>query len=588
MGFIPEHKIDQIRDAANIVEVVSNYVNLKAAGNLYRGLCPFHSEKTPSFTVNPEKRIFHCFGCGVGGNVFRYLMLQKGISFVEALMELAERYNIEVTPDGDSSEYRYNKNLKSDIYQVMSLAMDFFHQTLLQPDGRQAREYLSGRGLPLEIIKEFKLGWAPPGWDNLYRHLSGRQISREVMDKAGLVRTKGDGQGRYDTFRARVITPIFDQDARPVAFGGRLLLEDSKQPKYLNSPETPVFSKGRLLYGFGKNKAALKDAKRALIVEGYFDLLSLASHGIHHVVATLGTALTAHHLRLLKGYIEEAILVFDADEAGRSAAARCLPLFMSADLEARVLQLPDGHDPDTFVREFGPESLRGIIGRATPLLDYYLTRTKAKYPATLSGKSRVIQDVLSVAAQVETETRKDILLRAASERLGVSERALRLSVSRQYRSGREDASDTARDEDLVPDFECGVIGLMLSHPHIAPEIFAARIGPLIQDERNLRIYETMARAFATYGKIEPDRLLEQLDGDDSDMVTRWVFETQFFSRDNVAQMAHDYIQRFAERAKRSKGSDLSQRIKLAQQQGDTDALLALLAQKNQLIKESNK
>ncbi|MBW2086011.1 MAG: DNA primase, partial [Deltaproteobacteria bacterium] len=335
-GFIPEHKIDEVRNAANIVEVVSSYVNLKRAGRLYRGLCPFHAEKTPSFHVNPDRQFFHCFGCGVGGNVFRFLMLQKGVSFPEAVTELADRYGIDLPRLAETGP-RGTGPAKSDLFHAVDLAQQFFEDELDSQAGQKARAYLANRGLSRDLVRKFHLGWAPEGWDSLRLYLDSKKIAPQVMEAAGLVKPRADGHGFYDRFRARIICPIFDQSGQTVAFGGRLLEEAAEQPKYLNSPETPIYQKGRLLYGMNQARPGLRDQKTVIIVEGYFDLLALVSYGVSNVVATLGTALTPAHLRLLKGYVDEAVIVYDSDEAGRAAAARALPLFMSADLEGRVM-----------------------------------------------------------------------------------------------------------------------------------------------------------------------------------------------------------------------------------------------------------
>jgi DNA primase len=585
--YIPEHKIDEIRNTVNIVEIVSTYVNLTKAGSVFRGLCPFHNEKTPSFTVNPERRIFHCFGCGVGGNVFRFLMLQKGVSFPEAVSELADKYGIEL-PKVEPGVYRQRQHQKVSLYRVNELAQKFFEEELNAEGGRVARAYLEKRGLRPDIIQEYHLGWAPPGWDNLRRFLESRRVPVDVMEEAGLVRKRDRSSQTYDTFRARIICPIFDLDGKTVAFGGRLLQEEERQPKYLNSPETPIYSKGRLLYGLDRHRQWLRQKKTALIVEGYFDLLSLAAHGVKHVVATLGTALTASHLRLLKGYVDQALLVFDADEAGRAAAARALPLFLSADLDGRVLRLPEGHDPDTFVRAFGPKVLEAESRQAVGLLDYYLDQTLARFPATLSGKGRAAQEIMGVITRVEGQTRQNLLRHALADRLGISEQALLLTERRAApKSGASEAeSASGLVGELETDFEIGLLQLVLLHPETAPIVFEAKLGPLFDDTTARKIYDGMALIHAQNGRVEVDRLIEQLDQEEADLVTGLALSDNGLAGQELATIAMDFVQRFVARQRRAQTARLSQQIKQAQANGDDELVADLLLEKNQLLREN--
>ena len=582
-GFIPDNVIDEVRGAADIVEVVSNYVNLTRSGGVYRGLCPFHAEKTPSFTVNPGRRIFHCFGCGVGGNVFRFLMLQKGISFPEAVAELAERHGIEL-PRIDSGRIREQKGRKISLYKAVDLARDFFREELAGPGGRTAREYLDRRGLGGPLVDEFQLGWAPPGWESLRMYLESKKVPTELMAQAGLVKQRADGRSHYDTFRARVICPISDLDGRTVGFGGRLLENDERQPKYINSPETPIYSKGRLLYGLDRNRVRIRDSRRVLIVEGYFDLLSLAAHGVRNTAATLGTALTAAHLRLLKGYVDEVVLVFDADPAGRAAAARALPLFMAAGLEARVLVLPDGRDPDDFVRESGPAALEELIEKAGSLLKYYLDQVLARHPDTLAGKSQATKEVLEVISGVENPADQDLLRGAAAERLGVSEKALMLSQRRRPQKRPEPAPQGTAPSAVG--FEIEMLRLVLLHPETAERITGADLGPLFVDKTAKKVYEAMAREFSRAGVLDHSRLMESLADEEANLAAGLAFSGDGLSDSDAAAAVEDYINKFAARERRRRSTDLTRRIKRAEIEGDDSALALLLREKSRLMREN--
>ncbi|MFH1137640.1 MAG: DNA primase [Pseudomonadota bacterium] len=582
-GFIAEHKIDEVRNAADIVEVVSNYVNLIRAGTTFKGLCPFHQEKTPSFTVNPQRRIFHCFGCGAGGNVFRFLMLHKGLSFPEAVEELARKYGVDLPRTSDGRPRDSSRGLKAALYDAARLARQFFEDELEGPSGAQAREYLAGRGLRPEVIREYHLGWAPPGWDNLVRFLESQKVTAEVLEKSGLVRPRSSGRGYYDAFRARVICPIMDLDGKTAAFGGRLLADEENQPKYLNSPETPIYQKGRLLYGLDKSRSQIKEKKNVLLVEGYFDYLALAAAGVGNVAATLGTALTPDHLRLLKGYVEQVVLVFDGDLAGRSAAARALPLFLSADMEGRVLTLPEGHDPDTFVRTFGPGALNEAMARSRGLLDFYLDQTLAKHSDSLAGKSRAVQEVLALLARIEGEPRRDLVRRLVAERVGVSEESLRLSDRRRVEA-EDDNSKLIQG--VARDFEIETLRLLLLHPEAWGVVFYENLEPLFLDPVAGKVYDAMSRQFAATGAVDPGRVMEGLEPVETDLVAELAMSEDGLDSETAGQAARDLVSRFHRRRLAHRVQELSRMISEAQRFGDDERLFRLVREKNQLLKEN--
>ncbi|PKN47776.1 MAG: DNA primase, partial [Deltaproteobacteria bacterium HGW-Deltaproteobacteria-16] len=329
-----EDTVQLIKDVVDIAEIIGEHVSLKRAGTNLKGLCPFHSEKTPSFTVNPERKTYHCFGCGEGGDVFSFMMNFHRLSFVEALKELARKYQIPL-PEKPLNPQELEKAQKREALQSANeKAAELFHQLLLSdPTAQKAREYLGKRGIPEEITTEFRLGFAPDSWNFLVNTLPKQNITIEAAKEAGLIVPR-EKSGFYDRFRNRVMFPIVGLTGRVVAFGGRIL--DDGQPKYMNSPESPVFDKSRTLFGLYQNREYIRQAKNCLVVEGNFDLLSLAVHGVRNVVAPLGTALTQAHVRSLKGYTDEVILLFDGDQAGLKAAMRSVPLFLSEQVTARI------------------------------------------------------------------------------------------------------------------------------------------------------------------------------------------------------------------------------------------------------------
>lgn len=361
-----DSKIEEIKNRVDIVELASEYLTLKKAGRNFVGLCPFHQEKTPSFTLNREKQIFYCFGCGQGGNVITFLMKIAGKTFPEAIKDLAQKAGVILPPRVTDKESRERESLREKITSLNLRAAQQFVRNLQAPAGKEARLYLQERSISEDTIKKFRLGYAPDNWNALADYLEGSGLSLKLAEQAGLVITGKDGRF-YDRFRGRLIFPIENVSGEVIAFGGRIL--GKGEPKYLNSPESPVYIKGKNLYGLNKTKEEIRRKGFAIIVEGYFDLISLVNAGVGNVVATLGTALTREHLELLRRYTTDIVALFDPDEAGKKALDRSLDLFLEMRMKARALILPGGHDPDDYVKKFGPDKLEEMISRAQPLSD---------------------------------------------------------------------------------------------------------------------------------------------------------------------------------------------------------------------------
>src|SRR5688572_1815178 len=401
--------LDDIRAAVDIVDLVGRFVNLKKAGVNWKGLCPFHGEKTPSFMVNPKKGIFHCFGCGVGGDAFGFLMRQDKLTFPEAVRALAKQANVALPDDkapGDSG--------REELVRAMDLAARFYAEALAKPAGARARTYLEGRGIDPEVARHFRLGYAPEGWDNLREFMRGEHVSEDVLLTAGLVVKRESGSGVYDRFRGRLMFAIRDLQGRVVAFGGRAFGDE--QPKYLNSPETPLYTKGNLLYAADVARDSIRAKNRALIVEGYVDCLMAHQYGFTETVAALGTAFTGTQLGVLQRYCDEVITFFDADAAGQKAAERAEQLLeptsngatwaitRSGSFDApggfrvKVALLPAGHDPDTFLRAEGAAAFTERIEQARSLLAYALDRVIADPDGAASPGPRARANAFTRAA----------------------------------------------------------------------------------------------------------------------------------------------------------------------------------------------
>lgn len=421
-GQIPQRFIDDLLARVDVVEVVGERVQLKKAGRNHAGLCPFHQEKSPSFTVSQDKQFYHCFGCGAHGNALRFLMEYDNLRFPEAVEQLAARQGLEVPREGaDDPRAQAREKKRREGVNLLELAASFFRERLPMAEGRAARDYLERRGLSPEVLRDFGIGYAPDEWEALKRHLAGHGISDAVQVEYGLLVQREESGRSYDRFRDRVMFPIRDWKGRTIAFGGRVL-GDAK-PKYLNSPETPVFHKGRELYGLYEARQANRQLERLVIVEGYMDVVALAQFGIRNAVATLGTSTSEEHLNRLFRLVGEVVFCFDGDNAGRQAARRALdtvlPLMIDG-RQARFLFLPEGEDPDTLVRREGAEAFNDRITCASPLSEFLFEQAaQGRDLQRIEDRERFATSVLRALERLPEGVLKSLLLRELSVRTGV-------------------------------------------------------------------------------------------------------------------------------------------------------------------------
>ncbi len=430
---IPKDKIEEVRARASIVAVVSDYLPLKKRGAGYLGLCPFHSEKTPSFSVSEEKKIFYCFGCNTAGNAITFVMKKEGLSFPDAVRSLARRFGIVIKEEKSGAA-----DLKASICGVNGLAREYFRTELSAPSGKRARDYLAGRGYSdPALLERFSVGFAPDRWDGLIGFLRKKGVSMDLAEKAGLV-AKKDGGGHYDRFRGRVMFPVMDALGRVIAFGARTI--DGKEPKYLNSPETPVFKKGETFYGLHQARTEISKQGTAIVVEGYFDLIALHRHGFTNSLATMGTALTAEHLRFLKPYAQVVYSLFDSDDAGRKAALRGLGLFLDAGVSSRIVLLPTGKDPDEFLAGNGADALKAAIDKAEPLLEFYLRDMgKRTNTTTPEGKARYMDEAARHISRLQNPAEKGHYAALVASTLGIVPEAVYEAVRTFSPKGAEAA-----------------------------------------------------------------------------------------------------------------------------------------------------
>ncbi len=446
-----DNTIEQVRAASDIVDVIGSYLPLKRAGANFVTLCPFHKEKSPSFNVHPAKQIFHCFGCHKGGDVFRFVQDYENIGFLEAVQRLAERARIPLEVD-DTPGAREQRSRKEQLLQLHEAICQRWQQCLSgEAAGQVARDYLEKRGVEPAAVKEFRLGAAPDAWDDTVNWARAKGFDADLCELAGLVVRKEDTGRVYDRFRGRLMFPICDEQGRVIAFSGRVLAGDEKVAKYVNSPETPIFTKGRVLFALDRAKRAILDAGVAIVCEGQLDTIACHAAGIRNVVAPQGTALTAEHARILKRYVDELILCFDGDRAGRAAAVRALDDSLASGLALRVASIPPPDDPDSYLRRHGAEALRAVLGRAEGFFDFYLQHLCGEHdPSTDRGRQVIVRAMAEKVQRTGNAVLVDTHAQKVAQRLGVDVSAVRA----EFRKARATAALSDADEPLPePDGE---------------------------------------------------------------------------------------------------------------------------------------
>ncbi len=579
---------NRVREAADIVEVIGECVQLRRVGSRFTGLCPFHAEKTPSFSVNPQGQFFHCFGCGESGDVFSFVMKYHHMGFPEALETLARRYHIDLPRRRLSDRDKVRIREREALYHVNETAAAIYQQCLRSGNAsRAARQYLEQRQVPGEIVERYRLGYAPApesgGWDFITRRLQAEKIPVADVERAGLAVRRERG-GYYDRFRDRVLFPILDMTGRVVAFGGRLL-GDGK-PKYMNSPESAVFDKSRVLFGLFQHRQAIRQSRRALVVEGNFDLLLLAVHGIDNVVAPLGTSLTRTHVRLLRGYCDEVVLLFDGDAAGLKAAMRSVPLFLAEQVEGKVAILPEGHDPDSLVREQGPGGITTLVEQARPLAEFVFDSLVRLHGLSLSGKNRIIAELQDLISQSSDPAQKSLMASHFGEKLGVTPERFLARSSR----GRTVSSGTAPSpsREAIPRRERQVLDFLILYPEYFHELEAAGLEEVVSGEVTCQVIDALKRGSAA-GPCSSEQLLSLLEGEEErryvagllmrelgdDLVDEEARNMQ------VQSMCEELITWIRLFRHRKSGRDLLQQINEAQKNGDTALLMDLLRRRQE-------
>ena len=586
LGFLSEEKVSEIRDRSSILEIVSDYVNLKKTGKNHKGLCPFHSEKTPSFMVNEEKQIFHCFGCGAGGDVFTFLMKVGHFSFPQAVEELAKRYGVRLPPQEISPAKKKEMDKREILFQINQMASEYFHDILSRHrEGEEGRRYFSRRGVSEKIIQEHRLGYSLERWDGLVQHLQEKKVSLELARELGLIFPKKRA-GWYDAFRGRVLFPIFDLHQRVVGFGGRLIREG--EPKYLNSPESSAYHKGEILYGLQVAKGYIPEKDCVIIAEGYFDLLTLHQFGLKHSVATLGTALTAHHIHILKRYTKNLIIVFDADQAGIQANLRALPLFLEEEVSGKTIILPKDEDPDGFLRKVNLEEFEKRAIHAVPLIDFFFEQLiKTHDTKSIDGKVKVAEEGMALIDKIPNKIRKNFYTKALAERLDLPE-SLLMEKLRSFPKDRPKSEEDLKKQPVersFPKSEEMVVRLMIHHPELIPTITEEGIlrefeSPILQ-----RMAENLEAIYQKRRKLDMTEALGSFEEDLKERLCKFAFQESDLEAGDREKILKDCIEKIhKKRLKRDEG-EILKRIKEAEKQKGGKGLEALLIERQEMTRK---
>lgn len=569
---MPSHDstLEEIKDRIDIVELISDYVQLKKAGQNWKGLCPFHAEKTPSFTVSPAKQIFHCFGCGSGGDIFTFLARSENLAFPEALKILAKRAGVTLKTSQKDAVQTGEKEI---LFNMNKDAAWFFQQNL--PKNAQAAAYLKARGISDDVQKQFVLGYALNSWNALLNFLGRKGHKPDMVRKAGLA-TQGP-KGVYDVFRNRIIFPIYDLKGDVIAFGGRAI--DNTEPKYLNSPETPVFNKRRVLYGLDRAKDTVKETGQVLLMEGYLDVITAHIFGFTNAVAPLGTACTQEHGKLIKRFAEEVIVVFDSDEAGNKAAKNAAGILLESGLNVKVLSIPGKEDPDSFLRKKGKEAFAGLLATPLSIIDFFMLQ---------KGDKRVIaRELIETISRAPDKILQGTYIKTLAEKLNVEERYVREEyqrIKKQLQQGHSRSVPPAQPKPKArPKNELYIIKLLLQRPERAAEVCKKIASEDLNDPVARSIFIRIKE-----GTTEFNRLLSQCDSEEKNYLTAISLDEDLENPEfeDPEKAMNDCIKRIKDNKRKILLQELQGKIREAEQKKDFALLKQLQLEQQKISRNS--
>jgi len=586
----------RVKEQADIVQIIGECVGLKKSGARYLGLCPFHGEKTPSFSVHPVKQFFYCFGCGESGDVFSFMMKYHNLDFPGALKDLARRYQIQLPEKPLSPQEKRRISMRKQMIALNMKIAEIYRDYLLgSSEAAPARNYLKNRQISLETQEKFQVGYAPSvesgGWNFLKNHLNDEQIL--IAESLGLLVTKDRG-GYYDRFRGRIMFPIVDPVGKVIGFGGRIVGEG--QPKYMNSPESIVFNKSKSLFGFFQAQESIRKEKRVVLVEGNFDLVSLVDGGCENVVAPLGTSLTKGQLALIKRSCGQAVLLFDGDSAGRKAAVRAAPLFLSEELSGKVALLPKGHDPDSFIRDKGIEELNKLIDQASPLPEFVFDQLVEKYGLTLDGKRLIVKELQPLMEASGSDLQRSVIVSHFAEKLGLLPEELKRLLMRESKMMSTPAPDPDREERLRPlaSAQSRLVRSMVLNPSSFNEFEQAGSRECLEGTIGEVLFLLMKKMLKDGADLQPEELLTELpEGVERSFVAELLVSAageadlinhSSLSDENSGGMS-DLLEWIKCETLKRRSTRLTVKIKEIQEGGDFDHLQKLMAEKVKIDNE---
>ena len=570
-GFVSNDIIEQIRSSSDIIEIIQEHVPLKKSGKNFTGLCPFHSEKTPSFSVSPEKQIYHCFGCGEGGNVFSFLMKFCSLSFPEAVTQIGKRYGITVPRQFHGSKGKSLHDSQADkkekYFALNRLGAEYFHRNLFGERGKTAQNYLHGRNISTDTIKKFFIGYADKEWDSQLMHFRKKNADLKELEIIGLIKLKESQKGHYDWFRDRIIFPIIGLDDKIRGFGGRDISFKEKAPKYINSPESVIYNKGEILFGFNIARESIRKKGFVIIVEGYFDLISLYQHGLENVVAICGTALTPKQAGLIKRYTNNVLILFDSDEAGHKATARGFEVLLEYGLNVKVVDLPENTDPDTFINRFGLAKLSEKINKSELFMEYLANKIVSKVNLnSLEEKLRGLNLIIPYLAKIENSIERSEYIRKISELFQVSQQSLQdqAKKKREIKKGKADSNQAIIIKKNVFDWsERNLVRLIIEHPENIEKVKTKINSNYFSDNGLKEVIKFLFSINLPEKQLSSQKIVELIPPEKGrKIVTELLMETIEF--DNSDKALEDCIQSVYKKAKQKEIENLKkQRIEAA-------------------------
>lgn len=587
---IAEEDIEKVRSAADIVQVIGEVLPLKRAGRNFKTLCPFHSEKSPSFMVNPEKQIYHCFGCHEGGNVIRFLMKQEGIDFPEAVEKLARRYGISISRKQESEKENRVRSDKELYFKINQLVARRFYENLLDPErGKRARDYLEKRKIRPEVMREYLLGYALPNGQDLIGLFKGKNVPLDRAESLGLIRRReeGRGEGHYDFFRDRLIFPVIAADGKIIGFSGRSI-DPEGEPKYLNSSESPVYRKGESFLGLFLSKNAIRQEDRVVLVEGNFDQMRLYQEGIREVVAPLGTALTERQIQGLSRYSRNFIVIFDGDDSGQKAQERALELLLSQGLFPRGVTLPPGEDPDSFLVRFGTESFRQKIDQAPPLLDLSIEQVWRKEGGGVVGQGRAIKRITHLLSLIPEEVEKNLYIQRVAEITQLPLGLIQGEVFKSAKKGRNFTRSTGEESGTkVPPVERMLIEILVSG-RVDPVRFFEEIECRdFSSEMIGRLWEILKKDHQSYQRLDISRVLNsEITDVERNFLSAVAVQANRWQEEEIV-VVDECVKRFHVGRFRGILKGISHEIREAERERNLKLVQELLEKKTQILKQLN-